>query len=312
MRKCLDSIAGQSYGNLEVILVDDGSTDGSGAICDEYAAKDGRFTVIHQVNGGVSKARNAGLKIATGDFYHFPDSDDYLELDAYEYLLGRIQEHDCDAVNFEYFVTYPNREVVHLLKDQWYGLADREKAHLAMMSGEPFAWNKFFSKALVAGRGNAENKECPPVTFREDIFRGEDSLFAHTALERGEKVWFDPRPLYHYVQSEQSACRGHFRTSQLSAMKLYDAYIPLLGEKYPKLLERLAAGLQERAIILYYDMWSDEVDYTAEQREIYRFFLQMGQKSRAVKRSKKTSLKLSLFRMSPGLFCRIHRFAHHL
>ena len=87
LRTCLDSIVNQTHSNLQIILIDDGSTDNSGLICDEYAQKDSRIICVHQQNGGVSKARNEGLKIATGDYIHFPDSDDYLDLDTYEYLL---------------------------------------------------------------------------------------------------------------------------------------------------------------------------------------------------------------------------------
>ena len=111
--KCLESIINQTYENLEIILVDDGSSDGSGELCDEYAKKDSRIICIHQENAGVSNARNKGLEIATGDYFHFPDSDDYLELDTYEYLLNLIDEHQCDAVAFEHFVTYPNNEITH-------------------------------------------------------------------------------------------------------------------------------------------------------------------------------------------------------
>ena len=90
LRKCVDSILAQSYSNLEVILVDDGSPDGCGAICDEYAAKDARVRVIHKPNGGVSDARNAGLDIMTGDYVAFVDSDDWVEADMYRTLLTQM------------------------------------------------------------------------------------------------------------------------------------------------------------------------------------------------------------------------------
>ena len=88
LRQCLDSIINQTYRNLEIILVDDGSTDSSGIICDEYAQIDARIKVIHKENGGLSSARNAGLDVCTsgGDFIAFVDSDDWLEPDMYERL----------------------------------------------------------------------------------------------------------------------------------------------------------------------------------------------------------------------------------
>ena len=96
LRKCIDSILAQTYTNLEIILVDDGSTDNSGEICNEYAAKDARIRVIHKGNGGLSSARNTGIDIATGKYIGFVDSDDYLAPDMYEKLLGAIVNNHAD------------------------------------------------------------------------------------------------------------------------------------------------------------------------------------------------------------------------
>ena len=85
--QCLDSILGQDHENLEVILIDDGSRDESGEICDAYARRDSRLRVIHQKNGGAAAAKNAGLRIATGEYLSFVDSDDYLEPNVYGYML---------------------------------------------------------------------------------------------------------------------------------------------------------------------------------------------------------------------------------
>ncbi len=96
IRECLDSIINQTYTNLEIILVDDGSPDDCGKICDEYAAKDSRIKVIHQQNGGLSAARNAGLDIASGGYIGFVDSDDFIELNMYKELHKCLIENDAD------------------------------------------------------------------------------------------------------------------------------------------------------------------------------------------------------------------------
>lgn len=96
LRKCLDSIVNQTYKNLQIILVDDGSPDDCGAICDEYAARDRRIEVVHQENGGVSAARNAGLKLAVGDYIGWVDSDDWIELDMYAYMLENARKYGAD------------------------------------------------------------------------------------------------------------------------------------------------------------------------------------------------------------------------
>lgn len=98
LSQCVDSILNQTYKNLEVILVDDGSPDGCGQICDAYAAKDSRVRVIHKENGGLSDARNAGIDIARGDYLAFADSDDWLEPDAYEAMLAAMERHGARLV----------------------------------------------------------------------------------------------------------------------------------------------------------------------------------------------------------------------
>ena len=96
--ECLDSIIGQTYNRLEIILVDDGSTDGSSEICDAYAQKDDRIVVIHKKNGGLSDARNTGLDVSHGDYYFFSDSDDIVEKDAIETLVKLAEKEDADMV----------------------------------------------------------------------------------------------------------------------------------------------------------------------------------------------------------------------
>ena len=98
LNRCVDSILGQTYQNLEVILVNDGSKDGSGSICDAYAQKDSRIRVIHKENGGLSSARNAGMDAATGEYITFVDSDDWLEADGYEHLMDLMERYQVKLV----------------------------------------------------------------------------------------------------------------------------------------------------------------------------------------------------------------------
>ena len=107
IRQCVESILEQTYADLEIILVDDGSTDGSGSICDEYKLKDNRVVVIHKCNGGLSEARNAGLDIARGEYIGFVDSDDYIEPDMYEVLYKNCERYAADlaAARFVKFNT---------------------------------------------------------------------------------------------------------------------------------------------------------------------------------------------------------------
>ena len=95
LRKCLDSVLGQTYRNLEILVIDDGSTDASGTICDEYKSSDSRIRVLHQINKGLSEARNSGIDIATGDYILFVDGDDWIESNTVECLLQTCEKKRC-------------------------------------------------------------------------------------------------------------------------------------------------------------------------------------------------------------------------
>lgn len=302
--KCLESIINQTYKNLEIILIDDGSSDGSGELCDEYAKIDSRITCIHQENTGVSNARNKGLEIATGDYLHFPDSDDYLELDTYEYLLNLIDEHQCDAVAFEHFVTYPNNEITHKMDESFYGQLNSVNAQKRLVTGCQFCCNKLYKKELIGG-----------IRFRNDILRGEDTLFAAQVLKNADSVWFDKRPLYHYVQSEESACRGVFRPSQFTVLMLYDAYKEIYTQEYSSVWPYFLLYMQEVLISLYYDIWSDcnSKEYDKHKKEFYNAISShYGEIKSAKIISRKQKLKFMLFKISPQIFCIIHRLIHNL
>lgn len=305
LTKCLESISKQTYKNLEIILIDDGSTDGSSRILDEYANADERVICVHQPNGGVSKARNQGLKIAKGEYIHFPDSDDYLDLDTYEYLINLIKKHNCEVINFEHYVTFPDKEIAHSFTSERYGLFDVAGAQKQFMTGVQFCCNKLYKRELIYGVNEDEK-----LFFREDIFRGEDTLFAVHAVERANCVWFDKRPLYHYVQSEESACRGKFRKSQLSIVLLYDAYEPLYKNKYPDIWKEFLLFMEENLISIYYDMWADEINYKHEQKRLRTILKEKYKLIKKIKMGKKRRLKFIMFLTSPTLFCLIHKIIH--
>ena len=109
--KCVNSIVGQTYKNLEIILVDDGSPDNCPAMCDEWAQKDSRIKVIHKKNGGLSSARNAGLDACTGDYIGFVDSDDWIEPDMYEYLLNIGMKNNADVSRCEFVIEAENSDI---------------------------------------------------------------------------------------------------------------------------------------------------------------------------------------------------------
>lgn len=303
LNRCLDSILNQTYHNLEIIIVVDGSSDQSDCECDMRAVEDPRVIVVHKTNDGVSKTRNIGLEIATGDYYYFPDSDDYIDVDTFEYLLSIIEQHHCDAAVFEHYITYPDHEEVHKLSTQYYGLYEGGKEIIKIYFRIAFTCNKLFSSKLITG-----NDTMHGVRFDESISRGEDGIFSRTVLDNADRVYFTDRPLYHYVQSEQSACRGTFRPSQLSLLKAIEMNIEWFSEKYPEYLPVLYSSALGSYITLYYDMWADENDYRAMCNQLYeRFHKEYSEHKKEMSLSVKQRIKYLMFNKYPSLFCKLHR-----
>ena len=187
---CLDSVLAQTHQNLEIILINDGSTDGSGAVCDRYAAMDGRIRVVHQENGGVSRARNTGLKLAAGELVSFIDSDDTMVPEMYELLVRLMKEHDADITHCGY--KHLVRDEVRLVNNtKKTHIQNREEALHCFVSGTLFGgglWNKLYRRELLEG-----------LSFREDLKINEDILFNFEAFRKTERSVFADFPLYNYV-----------------------------------------------------------------------------------------------------------------
>lgn len=200
IRQCLDSIEAQSFTNWECIIVDDGSTDGSPEICDEYATKDPRFRVIHKPNGGVSSARNVGLDNIQGEFVGFVDPDDWAEPDLFKHLLELIKEHNADIAQVGLWYEYRNRRKAAPLTNETKSL-DRNEAILALGFDviPNYLCNKLHRREIITCRF-PEGR-----TFEDILVYGE-------WMKNVSKMVIDPTLLYHYRMRMGSI--GHANPSQ--------------------------------------------------------------------------------------------------
>lgn len=191
--ECLDSILSQDYEKLEVILIDDGSTDDSGTICDDYAARDGRIRVIHQKNGGAAAAKNAGLRAATGEYLSFVDSDDFLEPNVYGYMLSLLRSCDVDAAVFAFRDVYRNRQEEKIFQPGRQMLTGKE--YLVRFTSDWSAallWNKLYKRGLFRD------------VFFEEGHKIDDEYFTYQGIMNAERVLCDDRVIYNYRRRASS------------------------------------------------------------------------------------------------------------
>ena len=212
LKKCIDSVINQTYANLEIILVDDGSPDGCGDICDDYAKKDKRIRVIHKVNGGLSDARNAGIDAATGDYIAFVDSDDYVASDYAELLYKACIEANADISCCSYYRVYGQKKIKAPKPSTIIGLTNIEALRdifLANSLCEVMTWNKLYRRSLFT-----DNDIRFPVGKVH-----EDNYTTYKLFYFANKVQFIGTPRYFYLQRSESIMGRQFDKVRLDALE---------------------------------------------------------------------------------------------
>ena len=226
LEECIQSALQQTHRDLQVILVDDGSTDGSGRICDQYAAADDRVVVIHKENGGLSDARNVGTAAAEGDFILYLDSDDYLDREAVAILTAAQQESDADIVVGSYYYTYEDHEDLAGNNIDKSAIYSRRDAIQRLMEGkiQTFAWGKLLRSEIV-------KRHSFPVGM---LF--EDHFWTHLVFHDSERILCLAEPIVHYRQRKNSISYT-FTEKRLDMIKGWQARIDFLKAEYPELLD---------------------------------------------------------------------------
>jgi len=185
--QCVESILQQDYEKLEIILIDDGSTDESGAICDQYASADSRIRVIHQKNGGAAAAKNAGLRIATGEYLAFADSDDFVEAGAYSYMLRVLKETGAQAGEFSFRYVSRSGSENHVICPQRELVETREYLRRFTKGWNcALLWNKLYRRELFDG------------IFFEEGHRIDDEYFTYQGIMNAKSVVCDSQVVYNY------------------------------------------------------------------------------------------------------------------
>lgn len=234
--RCVESIVGQTYENLEIILVDDGSPDNCPSMCDKWAEKDSRIKVIHKENGGVSSARNAALDAATGDFIGFVDSDDWIEPDMYESLMMRIDETGKDIAVCSYYSIEVSgeRNECRCITDKDAICKDDYFRFIVLGGDGGYIWSRLYRADIV--------KE---VRFDEDIWYSEDLLFNFKAAQKSNGAAILDKIEYNYVQKrikEQAWVMNDHSFDSMTAFEIMLSYKDIPEDVYDCCLRGYAAA----------------------------------------------------------------------
>lgn len=262
--RCINSIINQTYQNLEIILVDDGSPDNSGVMCDEYAVKDSRIKVIHKKNGGLSDARNAGIEVAAGKYITFLDSDDYIHENMISLLYDRIIQDGSDIAlcNAQYVDEYGNfiENKLRFIDDCILSAHDAIENLVSGASTLIVSWAKLYKREIFSGL------RFPIGKIHEDEF------IVHKLLKDGIVISCLKYRLYYYVQREGSIINSKYTVRNLD---LIEALLDRVNHFFDIKENEFAIKTLNSAIYAY-DIRIKEIKYDAvvknRKREIHSLF----------------------------------------
>ena len=227
--RCIQSIVGQTYPNLEIILVDDGSPDRCPAMCDDWAKKDSRIMVIHKENGGLSDARNAGMRAAKGEYLAFVDSDDYIAPDMLESLLRAIEQDRSDIAACTVEMVWEDETPSRLLTVNKRCVLDRNKAQAALLNEtllkQP-VWYKLYKRTLICEIPFEVGK------YHEDVF------WSYQAVGCASRVSLVDKIGYYYTQRTGSIMGAGYSLKRLDAMEAYEKRYQYVSREFPELEQK--------------------------------------------------------------------------
>lgn len=266
LRRCVESILRQDFEDFEVILVDDGSPDNSGALCDKLAQEDCRILTIHKANGGLSSARNVGIEKATGKFVCFVDSDDYIAPDYLSSMLFIIQKHAADLVKIDYVeistddYSAERKEV----SEQVFVGTEIEKAYLELRVDSACVF--LYRRELIGTSRFPEGKTSEDIPFNFELF------------QKANKFVYLPAVKYYYYHNEQSISNGPLDKNMMNYLMfrkdIYQHYCGGNEKELERLSEvlyaRAAMGLNARMALYGISKGMNEREYRKEFKKVFR------------------------------------------
>ncbi len=261
LKRCLDSVVNQTYKNLEIILIDDGSTDNSGKICDEYAEKDKRIIVIHKENGGLSDARNKGLDICTGEYIGFIDSDDWIDLNYFNVLLKNLLEYNVDIACCDYLRT-----------DKYVKNKDGKIKNIEIL-GDEKTLEIYLEKELVSACAKLYRKDkffnirFPLKKINEDIA----TIFL--VFTKSKSISYIDKKMYFYFKNTDSITKSKFSKKNLDLLYAWEEVVNLSRKHSNKVQELADFRLKKAYFSLLGIIAYNGMDNTEENNKIKKMLL---------------------------------------
>ncbi|MCI2255201.1 glycosyltransferase family 2 protein [Domibacillus sp. PGB-M46] len=295
IHRCVDSILNQTYTNLEVILVDDGSPDECGRIADDYKKRDSRVKVLHKTNGGLSDARNAGMKQVTGEFTVFVDSDDWIEPNMIETMVYSSLTHKADVVQTAFYYAYEDK---FLFDNRYYSdndppvIVDKARVMYELVVNEKvknFAWGKLYKTELIKG-----------LPFEKGVLF-EDVFWAHKVMHQVNIFLLIPQPMYNYYQRNDSII-ATYTTRNLDILKGLKERHAYLETFHRDLLDESYKNILKMSLIHYNLLFMNR---KKDRQRIYRREIQSYIReyyeplNKAAKHDKQLARQLQLFMIHP-------------
>ena len=295
LRRSIESIMEQTYKFLEILIINDGSPDKSGEICDVYAQKDSRIRVFHIPNGGVSKARNYGIKKSTGDYIMFVDSDDYLESNCIELLLNNLKDTkaDCSMCAVSYVDEIDMESKVCNVEQQCQVLS-RSQAVEALF----YLMQIYEGYEVAAVWGCIYRKEVvEDVLFNENMIIGEDFVYKYQAFLNIDKLVCTNQKLYAYLIREKSAMRNGFNEKKINTIDELDKMIENKNNLIPEYRDGFISRSVNIAmvILLMIPIEGQYGDYRARVKEFIKKFRWSTMTNPKTRLKVKLSLLISYF-----------------
>ncbi|MGL5150605.1 MAG: glycosyltransferase family 2 protein [Clostridium sp.] len=296
LEKCIDSILNQTFKDFELILVDDGSPDRCGEICDEYAKKDNRIKVIHKENGGLSSARNAGLDIAKGEYIGFVDSDDWIEVNMYEVLYNLCCDNDADIVSCKALNLYEGKDIVKRFNEK------KIKLYEGKINILDAHYNREFNFSLCTKL--IKTKKINKLRFKEGMI-SEDVIFMIKLYNQIERLVYTTEQKYIYFHRKES-----ITTSGISFKRLDNLYhsIDLYNYLDNRYKNQVIKGAQGYSHGLAIEIVNEKTIF--KNRKLLKNIKVIFQENKFLRKEK--DIKISLFLQSPLLYCIIYRIGKEI